>query len=298
MNKAKTYKGYHAFLSEYVMTPFYLRRLEALQKLKLHDVLKRKNPYLFKAKNIELAGDLAKGIVDAFLSSQEETLFGNLLEGFAIHVAHSLYGGFKSERKSLDLEFKCDNIYYIIGIKSGIYWGNSDQINTMKANFKKAREELRLQGIKEEIIAVNGCIYGKDPNPLKNDVDPDKTYYKYAGQEFWKFISGDDDLYREIIAPIDAEAKLKDEAFRAAYTAKVHELTLDFSLNFLTNGQIDWSKLVEYVSGRERFTLQTAPHQAEVTQDQIEIAEEEVQTRRNRKTLPTNLKSSHQKPNA
>ncbi len=245
MNKAKTYTGYHAFLSEHVMTPFYLRRLEALQKLKLHDVLKRKNPYLFKAKNIELAGDLAKGIVDAFLSSQEETLFGNLLEGFAIYVSHSLHDGFKSQRKSLDLEFRRDGVYYIVGIKSGIHWGNVDQINTMKANFKRAREELRAQGVTEEIIAVNGCIYGKDPNPLKNDVDADKTYYKYAGQEFWKFISGDDNLYREIIAPIDAEAKLKDEAFRAAYTAKVHELTLDFSLNFLSEGQIDWSKLVE-----------------------------------------------------
>jgi len=137
-----SYQNYHAFLGEHVMTPFYLKRLEALQKMKLHDVLKRKNPYLFKAKNIELAGDLAKSIVDAFLSSQEETLFGNLLEGFAVHVAQTQYGGFKSARKSLDLEFQRDDTYYIVGIKSGIYWGNSDQINTMKSNFKKAREEL------------------------------------------------------------------------------------------------------------------------------------------------------------
>jgi hypothetical protein len=34
----------------------------------LASVLKRKNPYLFKAKNIELAGDLVKSVVDAFLS--------------------------------------------------------------------------------------------------------------------------------------------------------------------------------------------------------------------------------------
>ena len=61
------------------------------------------NPYLFKAKNIELAQDLVKGIVDAFLSSQEETLFGNLLEGFAVYVSSILYGGFKSEFKSIDL---------------------------------------------------------------------------------------------------------------------------------------------------------------------------------------------------
>ena len=81
------YPQWHAFLAENVVAPFYLKRLEALQSLKLETVLKRKNPYLFKAKNLELAGDLAKSIVDAFLSSQEETVFGNLLEGFAIHVA-------------------------------------------------------------------------------------------------------------------------------------------------------------------------------------------------------------------
>jgi hypothetical protein len=174
---SKRYKDYHHYLREHVMTPFYVKRLETLHKLKLHDVLKRKNPYLFKAKNVELAGDLSKGIVDAYLSSQEETLFGNLLEGFAIYVSHNLYGGFKSTRKSLDLEFTRGETYYIVGIKSGIYWGNSDQINTLKSNFKRAREELRSEGVKSQIVAVNGCIYGKDANPLKIDADEDKNYH-------------------------------------------------------------------------------------------------------------------------
>ena len=147
------YTEFHRYRSEHVMTPFYVRRLEGLQKLRLQDVLKRKNPYLFKAKNIELAGDLAKSIVDAFLSSQEETLFGNLLEGFAIHIAHSLHGGFKSARKSLDLEFERDDKYFIVGIKSGTSWGNSDQISAMKTNFKHAREALRSGGVTAEIVA-------------------------------------------------------------------------------------------------------------------------------------------------
>lgn len=38
----------------------------------------------------------------------------------------------------------------------------------MKDNFKLAKEVLREQGITNEIIAVNGCMYGKDANPLKN----------------------------------------------------------------------------------------------------------------------------------
>ena len=249
------YPQWHEFLAREVMAPFYLKRLEKLESLRLSDVLKRKNPYLFKAKNIELAGDLGRSIVDAFLSSQEETLFGNLLESFAIHVAHTLYGGFKSRRKSLDLEFQRDDKYFIVGIKSGTSWGNADQIAAMKNNFKAARLALRSEGVQNEIIAVNGCIYGRENKPLKKDKDEDKTYFKYAGQEFWNFLSGDDNLYREIIVPIDEEARQKDQAFRRAYTAKVHEMTGDLMLNFVTDGQLDWVKLIDFVSARQSVRL-------------------------------------------
>jgi len=59
---------------------FHKRRADSLRKLKLSKILKRKNPYLFKAKNINDAHDLVKLILDAHLSSQEETIFGEFLE--------------------------------------------------------------------------------------------------------------------------------------------------------------------------------------------------------------------------
>ena len=137
------YQPYYDYLAVNVITPFYKERLLKLKALKLTDVLKRKNPYLFKAKNLELASDLVKGIIDAFLSSQEETTFGNLMEGFAIFVSETKYGGFKSKFKSVDLEFERDGTYYIVGIKSGINWGNADQIRAMKDAFKIAKTTLR-----------------------------------------------------------------------------------------------------------------------------------------------------------
>lgn len=213
------YEKYDEYLKSQVISPFYHKRLQGLSKLKLKDVLKRKNPYLFKAKNFDLAGDLVKSIVDAFLSSQEETIFGNLLEGFAIYVSSELYGGFKSKLKSVDLEFVRDEIYHIVSIKSGIYWGNSDQITKMRDNFKAAKNILREQGIVNEIRAVNECMYGKEKSSLKTSPDSDKNYYKYAGQDFWFFISGDHNLYCEMIKPIDQEARQKDEVFQNAYAA-------------------------------------------------------------------------------
>jgi hypothetical protein len=243
------YQHYYDYLAEHVIAPFYNNRLAGLQSLTLTSILRRKNPYLLKAKNIELAGELVKSIIDSFLSSQEETIFGNLLEGFAIYVSHTLHGGFKSELKSVDLEFKRDGTYYIVGIKSGTNWGNSDQVNRMRDNFKTARNILHGRGFVGEIVAVNGCIYGKDRRSLKTHDDPEKQYYKYAGQVFWHFISGDDDLYREIIAPIDKEARRKDETFKKAYVAKINEMTQDFTANFMTpNNQIDWVKIIEFVS--------------------------------------------------
>lgn len=251
MTKAKSpYQDYYDYLVEHVTTPFYNDRLNKLNLLRLSDVLKRKNPYLLKAKNIELAGDLVKSIVDAFLSSQEETLFGNLLEGFAIYVSNKLHGGFKSTLQSVDLEFERDSIYYIVGIKSSTSWGNGDQVRKMRENFKLAKELLRERRVLSEMVAVNGCIYGKDRVPFKNHEDPDKQYYKYAGQEFWRFISGDDTLYREIITPIDKEARQKDETFKKAYAAKINEMTQDFVTTFMTDNQIDWIKLIDYVSKR------------------------------------------------
>ncbi|MFA5309068.1 MAG: PmeII family type II restriction endonuclease [Dehalococcoidales bacterium] len=70
---------------------FHNGRLESLNGLKLNNVLKRKNPYLFKAKNILLAQELVKIIMDAYLSSQEETIFGNFLEELAIFVNEKVY---------------------------------------------------------------------------------------------------------------------------------------------------------------------------------------------------------------
>ncbi len=250
--KRAPYKAYHTYLAKHVIAPFYQVRLDSLKELRLNSVLKRKNPYLFKAKNIELAGDLVKSIVDAFLSSQEETIFGNYLEGFAVHVSKTLFGGFKSALKSVDLEFERDGKYHLVGIKSGTNWGNSDQINRMRDNFKTARELIRERGLQQEIIAVNGCIYGKDRKPFKTHHDPDKHYYKYAGQDFWAFISGDDQLYREIIAPIDQEARQKDEVFKKAYFAKINEMNQQFVTHFMTpDNQIDWLKLIDFVSKRE-----------------------------------------------
>ncbi|HEY0429021.1 MAG TPA: PmeII family type II restriction endonuclease [Pyrinomonadaceae bacterium] len=253
-------EAYNKFLSKRVVTPFYYERLMYLRcKMSLKYILSRKNPYLLKAKNISSPDELVRSVVDAFMFSQEETMFGNRLEEFAIFVSEKLFDGFKSDLPSVDLEFEREKKYFIVGIKSGTNWGNSDQINRMKDNFKSARKYLLDERkITKEIVAVNGCIYGKDANPFKeNGKDKEKSYFKFAGQDFWQFISGDSELYREIIKPIEEEALERDAEFKKTFDGKINNMVKEFSNIFLdAEGQIDWVKIVDYISKRGKSKIE------------------------------------------
>jgi hypothetical protein len=83
---------------------FHQKRYDAINTLKLKTILKRKNPYLFKAKSIQTAGEIVKGLTDAFLSSRDETIFGDWLEGLAIFVNQKVYEGWKSGITGIDRE--------------------------------------------------------------------------------------------------------------------------------------------------------------------------------------------------
>jgi len=222
---------------------FHQKRIQSLDKLKLSQVLKRKNPYLFKAKYMQTSEQIIRGIVDAHISSNEETIFGNWLEGLAIFISNEVYGGYKSGITGIDLEFDKENIRYIVTIKSENNWGNSSQIKKMISDFKTAKKTLRTSNSQINVVAINGCCYGKENNPDKGD------YFKYCGQEFWEFISGNKDLYTELIEPLGHQAKEKNEEFMLSYTQMINKFIREFSNNFCKkNGDIDWQKLVEFNS--------------------------------------------------
>jgi len=232
----------NSFVEENV-SYFHQRRLEGFKKLKLLNVLKRKNPYLFKAKYMQTASDIVEAILDAHLSSQEETLFGEFLEKLAIYVNSNVYDGFKSAVKGIDLEFERDSIRYIVSIKSGPNWGNSGQIAKMKEDFRLATKTLRTSGSNLHVIAVNGCCYGRTGKYDHGD------YYKYCGQKFWEFISGDEEFYLKIIEPIGYKAKDKNEEFMERYAALINKFTGEFIGEFcLNSGVTDWEKLTKYNS--------------------------------------------------
>jgi len=132
-----------------------------------------------------------------------------------------------------------------VNIKSGPNWGNSSQIEKMRSDFKSAIKTLRTSGSGVHVVAVNGCCYGRDTKPDKGD------YFKYCGQQFWEFVSGDADLYTEIVEPLGYKSKEKNEAFVEAYAKMINLFVVEFAKEFcLSDGSIDWPKLVRFNSGK------------------------------------------------
>jgi len=225
---------------------FHQARLDSLKTLKLNRILRRKNPYLFKAKNVMLAQDLVQILLDAHLSSQEETIFGDFLEGLAIFINNKVYGGWKSSAQGVDLEFDKDGTRYILAIKSGPNWGNSSQIRKMKDDFKKAKLTLRSSNSNLHVIAINGCCYGRNTKLDKGD------YYKYCGQVFWEFISGNSELYLKIIKPLGYTAKERNSEFDKEYSQIVNIFTSEFSGKYVINGNINWDAIVQFNSSKPK----------------------------------------------
>ena len=222
---------------------FHRRRISCLENLDINKLL-MKNPYLFKAKNISTANELITNLLDAFLSSSEEKLFGDFLEGLAVFIAGKTYSGHKSSAPGVDLEFFKDNIHYVVSIKSGTNWGNSSQQRRLREDLAKAIIRIKQSSFASNVQAVLGICYGRTRTSFLHG------YIKVVGQNFWFLISGNKQLYKEIIEPIGYRAKEHNESFfleKNRVINRFSKLFLDEYCNDL--GDINWDKLVEFNSG-------------------------------------------------
>lgn len=210
----------------------------------LKQLLKKKNPYLFKAKNLNFPLDLVSSILDASLSSSEEEIFGRFLEDLAIFIVQKTANGRKSTTTGIDLEFETENILYLVSVKSGPNWGNNSQQAKQRENFEKAVRTAKQSHHTGEVVAVLGICYGKTKTNMQI-----RGAMKVVGQNFWYMISGDTSLYKEIIEPLGEDARKHNEAFHEERERIVGRFTAEFSREFSREGLVDWQKLVEFTSG-------------------------------------------------
>lgn len=231
------------FVNEHIVE-FHNSKIQSIQKIKLRDLLQKKNPYLFRAKNLVLAQDLVQSVLDAHISSSEEELFGQFLEKLAIFVAEQTCDGVKSNRVGIDLEFVNRGIYWLVQIKSGANWGNSSQQNKLEQDFDRAVAEVQaLVDSDIGVQAVLGICYGK------TRTSPWRKHLKIVGQNFWYLISNNEQLYTEIVEPIGYEAQHHNTVFLEQKAQVINQLTQTLITDFCIDGVIDWEKIVRLNSG-------------------------------------------------
>ena len=223
------------------LTDFYTSLTSKLDTVRIGGILKRKNPYLYRAKGINNATQIVDGILSAYVSSSEETIFGNcFFEPIAIVVS----GGQKAVTEGVDITVDKDNTIYSIAVKSGTSVFNADSRKRQEQNFHSAQK--RAQQAHKAFFPVVGYGYGKKKIKEGNE----KFYKELAGKDFWEWLTGDPDFYTKIIEYMGTRPDEYTKEFETAYNKAENRMLREFTIKYCKeDGSIDWDSLIKFNSG-------------------------------------------------
>jgi hypothetical protein len=116
---------------------FYANLIAKIDELNIQKIMKRKNPYLYRAKAMQNAAEIVESVLTAFVSSSEETIFGNC---FFEPIAIAASNGNKALAEGIDImiQDKGENTMYAIAVKSGPSVFNADSKKRQEQNFMAA----------------------------------------------------------------------------------------------------------------------------------------------------------------
>ena len=223
---------------------FYGTLIDKIDTLNIEKVMKRKNPYLYRAKAMQNASDIVESVLSAFVSSSEETIFGNC---FFEPIAIAVSGGNKALAEGIDImiEDKELNTIYAVAVKSGPSVFNADSKKRQEQNFIAASK--LAQQAKARYEAYIGYSYGKKKESGRGKP---KIYHELAGKQFWAELTGDEEFYKKIIEFMGDLPEKYVADYTESYNKAANRLVRGFSNAFCKNdGSIDWEKLVEFNSG-------------------------------------------------
>ena len=226
---------------------FHERRIEKLKKLRLRQVLRRKNPYLFKALGTEQAAEIVKKILEAYVSSSDETIFG---DAYFEQIARNLPDIQVSDSKGCDLILNEEKVIHAYALKSGPNPFNSSAKAKQNTEFMELRS--RLMKLQKQFDPVLAYAYGRKNKPSKGAF----IYRESSGQEFWKEITGDENFYLKLITLMKDEPLKRIDQYQHDWDATINKFTKEFMEDFcLSDGHIDWEKLTKFVSASEPLKL-------------------------------------------
>ena len=215
-------------------------RLNKIKTVTLRKLL-GKNPYLYASRNISTPDKLINSLLTDFLTSSEETMFG---EDFFESLGLEISGGVVSTGQGTDFSIEQDSEIHVYSFKSGPNIQNASAAQKQGEEFTETSQRLYKTKKRFDPVRIHG--YGKTSS-LANKKTP---YRKIAGQAAWQELTGCSDFHIMINEVISQESVHYAASYQEEYEKKLADLTNQFNLNFPSkNGKIDWSSVTEFNSG-------------------------------------------------
>ena len=222
---------------------FYQRRLAKLQKLSIRKILSRKNPYLFRALGFVKAADLVERLLESYIWSSDEGIFG---DAFFEPIAKAASGGVISPSEGVDIAIETTNQYKAISVKSGPNIFNASQKKKQNEQFMQLRSRLQKSG--KQFDALLAACYGR-----RNNEPSERFIYRVrSGQAFWEEITGDPDFYLKLHRFMGDHPLVHRPRHQKIWAAIVNKFTAELVQEFgFESGEIDWDKIVQFNSAKE-----------------------------------------------
>lgn len=225
------------------LNEFYQHRLAKIKSIDLRKILARKNPYLFRALATEQASEIVNVILTAFLSSSDETIFG---QDFFEPIAREVSTGRPSSAEGVDVEIETPTRVSAYAVKSGSNAQNASARKRQNQEFLSLRS--RLLKLRKEFDPVLAAGYGRKQSPPKKFV-----FREVSGQAFWREITSDSDFYLKLIRLMKDIPAQHKEAYKPEWDAAVNRMTAEFIADFChPEGRVDWEKLTVFVSAEAK----------------------------------------------
>ena len=205
-----------------------------LQYLTLKQMIKTKNPYLYRSAGISTCSELVSRAFDDYVSSSVETYYGPFFEA----VARIISGGVKPVGGGeIDLDIRYDGVAALYVIKSGPKGFNKSSRTRALQELRSAESKLSQDKLRvEKRIAF---AYGR-----KRTTDREGVRF-LASRQFWHEISGDERFYSKLLDACAALAPL--------YAADVHaprmRLLAEAKKLVCVGEKINWNKVLHLISG-------------------------------------------------
>ena len=207
---------------------------EKLSKLKMRDIVKRKNPYLYRASGVSTCEEFVSRAFTEYTSTIGENYFGSFFES----VARIVSGGVKpASGGEIDLDVRRGNDAYLYTIKSGP--GGYNSSIEAKARLDLGHAEQRLRQDRVTTHKKMAYAYGRQKTSFKDGIE------KLASKDFWYELSDDGEFYIKLL---DVCAELMP-LFKADANAPYQLLLNEAHELFCEGDSIRWDKVIRMVSG-------------------------------------------------